>query len=310
MVSATRNVNTLTDASEALAEAVEQVARSVVAVLASRHGPASGVAWRPGVVVTAAHTIRRDEGIRVILPDGSRSDAVLAGVDASTDLAVLKLDSAGASVADVGDPGGVRAGHFVFAVARDASGQPAASFGIVAAAGGEWRTWRGGHIDRLIRLDGGLPPGFSGGPLADTRGQVIGVGTSALARGFGIVIPPSTVNRVADALLESGHIARGYLGIGTQPIALPGALSRKLGLQERGGLIVLSLAPQGPAEQAGMLVGDILLDLDGRPLRDVGDLQAALGGERIGGQVRVDLVRGGKRIESTITLGELPQRGC
>ena len=309
MVSATRT-SLLTDASEALAEAVDQVALCVAAVFASRHGPASGLLWRPGVIVTAAHAVRRDDGIRVILPDGTRSDAVLAGVDASTDLAVLKLEGAVGQVAALGDPASVRAGHFVFAVARDASGQAAASFGIVAAAGGEWRTWRGGHIDRMIRLDGGLHAGFSGGPVADTRGQVIGVGTSALARGFGIVIPSSTVNRVTDVLLESGRIARGYLGIGTQPIALPASLSRKLGPQDKSGLIVLSVAPQGPAEQGGVLVGDILLEIEGRPLRDVADLQAALGGETIGEKVRVGLVRGGERLESTITLGERPQRGC
>jgi S1-C subfamily serine protease len=310
MVSATRNTNPLTDASEVLAQAVDQVAACAVAVLANRHGPASGVLWRPNIVVTAAHPIRREDGISVILPDGVRSDAVLAGVDTSTDLAVLKLESAGGQAAELGAPASVRAGHFVFAVARDASGQPAASFGIVAASRGEWRTWRGGHIDQMIRLDGGLHPGFSGGPVANTQAQIIGVGTSALARGFGIVIPSSTVSRVTDALLESGRIARGYLGIGTRPIALPGSLREKLGLQERGGLIVLSLAPQGPAEQGGMLVGDILLDIQGRPLRDVGDLQAALASESIGEQIHVGVVRGGARVESSITLGERPQRGC
>ena len=310
MVSATRHTSPLTDASEALAQAVDQVAGVVVAVVASRHGPASGVLWRPGVVVSTAHTIRREDGIRVILPDGARSDAVLAGVDASTDLAVLKLEGAGGQVAEMGNPANVRAGHFVFAVARDVNGQPAASFGVVAATGGEWRTWRGGHVDHMIRLDGGLHPGFSGGPVADTRGGIIGIGTSALARGFGIVIPSSTVNRVTDALLQSGRIARGYLGIGTQAIALPGSMIRKLGLQERGGLVVLSLAPQGPAEQGGILVGDILLELEGLPLRDVGDLQSTLGGDRIGQQVRIGLVRGGERIESNITPAERPQRGC
>lgn len=309
MVSAS-NINPLTEASEAHAQNVDQVAPCVVAVLASRHGPASGVLWRPGVVVTTAHTIRRDEGIRVILPDGTRSDAALAGVDASTDLAVLKLESAEGQVAEAADPTSVRAGHFVFAVSRDANGQPAASFGIVGAVGGEWRTWRGGRMDRLIRLDGGLHPGFSGGPVADTRGRVIGVGTSGLARGFGIAIPSSTVNRVADVLLESGHIARGFLGIGTRPVALPASLTRKLGLQDRGGLIVLTLAPEGPAEQGGMLVGDILLDVGGRSLGDVGDLQDALGSESIGEQVRVGLVRGGERVESTITLGERPHGRC
>jgi len=308
---ASANTTVLTDSSEALAKAVEQVARHVVAIVASRHVAASGVLWRPGVVVAAAHTIRREDGLRVVLPDGGRLDAELAGLDVSTDVAVLKLGTAGADVADVGDAAAVRAGHFVFAVAREASGSTAASFGIVAATGGEWRTWRGGHIDRLIRLDGSIPSGFSGGAVADTQGRVMGVATAALARGFGIVIPASTVDRIADTLLESGHIARGYLGIGTQVIPLPGSLSHKLGLQERGrGLIVLSLAPQGPAEQSGMLVGDILLDLNGQALQEVGDLQAALESGKAGREVRVGLVRGGERIESTVTLGERPQQAC
>lgn len=310
MVSSSSNTHPLACVSEALATAVDRVGRNVVAVFANRHGPASGVVWRPGVVVTSAHTIRREDGIKVVLAGGTKADATLAGIDASTDLAVLKVDGAGPAVADIGGAAQVRTGHFVFAVARDASGEPAASFGIVGQAGGEWRTWRGGRIDRLIRLDGGLRAGFSGGAVADTQGQVIGIGTSALSRGFGIVVPSSTVDRVVDQLLESGRIARGYLGIGTQRVALPASLSSKLGLADQDGLIVLSLAPQGPAEAAGLLVGDILIDLEGQSLQDIGDLQAALGAEKIGEQVRVGVVRGGERVESTITLAERPRRGC
>ena len=304
------NIHVLSEASEALADAVEDVGRSVVAVHASRHGSASGVLWRPGVVVAAAHTIRRDDGIRITLPDGSRREATLAGVDASTDLAVLKFEGEWSHVADIGDAASVRTGHFVFAVARDAQAQSTASFGIVGVASGEWRTWRGGHIDRLIRLDGRLYSGFSGGPIADTQGQVIGIGTSALSREFGIAIPSSTVSRVTEQLLTSGRIAHGYLGIGMRPVALPEPLSRKLGLDHRDGLIVLSLAPQGPADQAGLLVGDILIELAGRPLHDVDDLHAALGGDRIGERIRVGLVRGGERIDSAITLGERPRSHC
>jgi len=310
MAVANVNIHALNQASQDLADAVEQVGRSVVAIHASRHGSASGVFWRPGVIVTTAHTIRRDEGIRITLPDGTQREAALAGVDASTDLAALKLEEEWTHAADVGDAASVRTGHFVFAVARDGEARPSASFGIVGATGGEWRTWRGGHIDRLIRLDGGLYAGFSGGPVADTQGQVIGIGTSALARGFGIAIPASTVSRVTEQLLTSGRIAHGYLGIGMQPVALPEALSRKLGLDSRGGLIVLSLAPQGPADQAGVLVGDILIELAGRPLQDVDDLHAALGSDRIGERIRVGLVRGGERVESAITLGERPRSRC
>src|SRR5215813_3774714 len=206
------NIHFFNQASEALADAVEHVGRSVVAIHASRHGAASGVLWRSGVVVTVAHTIRRDEGIQVTLPDGSRRQAALAGADGSTDLAVLKIEAEWPDVADIGDAGSVRAGHFVFAVARDLQGQSSASFGVVGATGGEWRTWRGGHIDRLIRLDGSLYPGFAGGPIADTHGQVVGIATHGLARGFGIAIPASTVSRVTEQLLTSGRVAHGYLG--------------------------------------------------------------------------------------------------
>jgi len=304
------NAPVLSQAADALAEAVEHVSKSVVSVHASRHGFSSGVLWRQGVVVTTAHTLRRDQGIRMILPDGARKDATLVGADPSTDLAALKIEGEWADVADIGDSANVRTGHFVFAVARDAHGESSASFGIVGAVAGEWRTWRGGRLDRFIRLDGRLYPGFSGGPIADTQGQIIGIGTPALARDFGIAIPSSTISRVVEQLLTSGRVARGYLGIGMQPVTLPEALIRKLGLDKREGLIVLSLAPQGPAEQAGLLVGDILIELAGRPLHDVDDLHAALGGDRIGERLRVGLVRGGERIESAITLGERPRSRC
>jgi len=304
------NIHVLNQVSEALADAVEHVGRSVVAVHAGRHGSASGVLWRSGVVVTVAHAIRRDDGIQVSMPDGSRRDAALAGVDGSTDLAALKLDGEGQHVADIGDATSVRTGQFVFAVARDAQGASSASFGIVGATQGEWRTWRGGRIDRLIRLDGSLYPGFSGGPIADMQGQVIGIGTQALARSFAIAIPASTVSRVAEQLLASGRIAHGYLGIGAQSVMLPEPLTRKLGLENRTGLIVLSLAPQGPAEQAGLLPGDILVELAGRPLRDVEDLHGVLGGDRIGERVRVGVVRAGERIDSAIILGERPRLRC
>src|SRR5689334_1377069 len=282
MTESTSKIQTLAQVSDALADAVAHVGQSVVAVRAGRHAPASAVLWRSGVIVTAAHSIRHPEGIRIVLPDGATREAALAGTDPSTDLAVLSYDGAGVQVPDIGDAASVRAGHFVVSVARDADGQSAASFGIVASIGGAWRTWRGGHIDQLIRLDGRLYAGFSGGPIADASGRVIGVGTSALSRDLSLVIPASTVSRTADQLLASGRIAHGYLGLGMQPVSLPEPLRRKLGLDQNEGLIVLSLAPSGPAEQAGLLVGDVLLDLDGQPLHDLADVHAALGGDRIG----------------------------
>jgi serine protease Do len=301
----------LNTASEALADAVERVAPSVVAVLGSRHDTTSGILWRPGVIVTVAHGLRGQDDVRIALPDGQRLEATLAGLDPGTDVAVLRADPPGIVVPELRVASGVRAGNFVFAVARAPNGRIGTSFGIVAAADGEWRTWRGGQIDRLLRLDGGLPPGFSGGPLADVQGGVIGIGTSALSRSAGILIPSATVNRVADALLAGGSVPRSYLGIGTQAVELPSSMRDKLGLQEeRGGLIVLSLTPQGPADQAGLLVGDIILELNGRATHDVRDLQAALAAASIGSEVRASLLRGGTRAESTIVLAERPRRGC
>jgi serine protease Do len=310
MTAANPNRHFLRQSSDALADAVEHIGRSVVAVHAGRHGTASGVLWRDGVVVTTAHTIRREEGIRITLPDGSRRDAALAGVDPSTDLAALKLDGAWPEIADIGDAATVRTGHFVFAVARDAHAQASASFGIVGAIDTEWRTWRGGHIDRLIRLDGRLSAGYSGGPIADSNAQLIGIATLALSREFGIAIPSSTVSRVIEQLLTSGRIAHSYIGVGMQRVALPKGLSSKLGLDNRDGLIVLSLAPQGPAEKAGLLVGDILIELGGTPLHDVDDLHSALSGDRIGERIPVGLVRGGERVDSAVTLGERPRSRC
>ena len=300
----------LAGASQALAGSVEKVAASVVAVHAARHGAASGVAWRNGVVVTTAHSVRREDGIKVTLPDGSRAAAVLAGTDASTDLAVLEVDGLALPVAATGNADEVRTGHFVFAVARDAQAEVSASFGIVGATGGAWRTWRGGRIDRLIRLDGGLYPGFSGGPIADTEGRVIGIGTSALMRGFGVAIPAATVDRVTDQLLANGRVASGYLGVGTQSIAITEALAGKLGLASRQGLIVLSVAGGGPADAAGVLVSDILIAVAGNPVADISDLQAQLGSHQAGDSVPLTLIRGGERIESLVTLGERPQRRC
>jgi S1-C subfamily serine protease len=310
MTDSTSNLQAFTRFSDALADVVDLVARSVVAVRASRHIIAAGVLWRAGMIVTVAHAIRHAEGIRIVLPDGSSRESTLAGADVGTDVAVLSYAGDGVEGADVGDAQSVRAGHLVVSLARNLQGEPAASFGILGSVGSEWRTWRGGHIDRMLRLDGRLHAGFSGGPIADTRGQVIGIGTSALSRETSLVIPASTVSRIAEQLLVSGRVAHGYLGLGMQPVSLPEPLRRKLGLDQQDGLIVLSLAPSGPAEQAGLLVGDILLDLGGQAVHDVGDVHAVLRGDRIGERVSVGLVRAGERIESEVTLMERPLRHC
>ncbi|SIT44135.1 PDZ/DHR/GLGF domain protein [Paraburkholderia piptadeniae] len=300
--------NPLMDFSDTLADIVGRVGRSVVAVHGRHRMPSSGVIWRHGVVVTAAHTIRREDGIEVTLSDGRTVGAVLAGLDSGTDLGVLKLDGVELDPIDSGDARSLKPGHLALAVARADELGVSADFGVIGSTGGPWRTWRGGQLDAFVRLDGGLRAGFSGAALADMRGQVMGICTSALMRGAGMVIPGMTVERVTDELLAKGRVSRGYLGVGTQQVNLLDAWVDKMSLPFSSGLLINSLAPGGPAEQAGVLIGDVLIELDGKPCRDMGDVHAALGSASIGQPLQIALIRGGERHACSVTVGERPQR--
>jgi S1-C subfamily serine protease len=290
-----------------LAGAVECASRSVVAVHARPRIPSSGVHWRPGVIVTADHTIKRDEEISIGLPDGRMVPATSAGRDASTDLAVLKLQEAAFPAAEIGDAASLRVGHMVLAVARPGERGVSASWGVISALGGPWRTWHGGQIDRFIRPDLSLYPGFSGGPLVDAQGRVMGINTSG-PRSMVLTIPPSTVNRVVGQLLEKGHIARGYLGLGMQSVRLPESLGGTLNPPRAGGVIIVAVEPDSPAERAGLLIGDVLVALDGVPVSDTADVQALLGPERVGTAVGTSIIRAGMLAERAIMVGERPQR--
>ena len=291
-----------------LAGAVERAGRATVAVNARQRVPSSGVQWRQGIVVTADHTVERDEDITITLSDGRTAPATLAGRDPGTDLAVLKVQGVEWPVAEIGDAAALKVGHVVLAVARPGERGLSASVGVISYLGEAWRTWRGGQIDRFVRPDLTLYPGFSGGPLADAQGRVIGLNTSGLSRGGALAIPASTVNRVTDQLVATGRIARGYLGIGMQPVTVPDALKSKLGLPTSGGLVVVSVQPGGPAEKAGALIGDILVALDGKPMADTDDVQAMLDPERVGKSIAATVIRGGEVATLTVTVGERPQR--
>jgi S1-C subfamily serine protease len=291
-----------------LAGAVERAGRAVVAVHARPRTPSSAVHWRQGVLVTAEHTIKRDEEISVSLADGRMVPAVLVGRDPSTDLAVLKLPAAEFPTAEIGDAATLRVGHMVLAVARPSERGVSASWGVISALGGPWHTWHGGRIEQFIRLDLTLYPGFSGGPLVDARGCVMGINTSG-PRHIVLTIPPSTVNRVVDQLLEKGRIARGYLGLGMQPVRLPESLQRGLNPPRTGGVIIVAVETDSPAEKAGLLIGDVLVALDGMSVGDSADLQALLGPDRVGTAVGASIIRAGQLMERTIIVGERPPHG-
>jgi len=300
--------NMLNALSHDLAHVVEQVSPSVVAVNARRHLSSSGVYWRDGIIVTAAHTIRRTDEISVILANSQSVVTTLAGVDPSTDLAVLKIDNPELSPPLFGDAAQLKVGHVVLAVGRGAQRGLNATLGIVGVLSGSWRTWRGGLIDQFIGLDLVLHPGAAGGPLTDSHGRVLGINTLGLSRSMALTIPVSTVNRVVTHLLEKGHMGLGYLGLGMRPIPLPENLKSTLNLSADSGLIVVSVEPDGPGSKAGVLFGDVIVALEGTAVSNIRDLQAFLEPESVGKTIPVSIIRGGKPIEINVTIGERRRR--
>lgn len=289
--------------SDRLAAIVERTAPSVFAVR-GRAGRAIAAAtvWRDGTLaVTAAHALRHSPAAVTLVGDGGGSvDASVVGTDSSTDLALLRLPQPATAIA-AGDAAVVRAGQIVVAVGRAGDGDPVASWGLVNRASGPWQTWLGGQIDRLIRLDGGLYEGLSGAPLVDANGRAVGVGTSALSRGYGIAVPASTIDRVVDALLAQGHVARGFLGIAAQPAELPDGGR---------GLLVTALRPQGAAMRAGLMVGDLIVRVGGATVPTLQALRGALAGQP-GRSVDVELLRGGTARTLPVVVDEWPRhRHC
>lgn len=294
--------------SDDLAMAAMQSGESVVTVFGRRRIPSSGIHWRAGIVVTADHTIQREQEISVLLPGKKRVEAKLAGRDPGTDLAVLKLDGGNARVPAFDDPTRLKLGNFVLALGRTRAGDLVASSGIIGGIGGEWRTWRGGRMDQNIRLALELYPGFSGGPLVSVEGKVLGVNTSGLGRGRPTTIPVATVNRTVDELLEKGYIARPYLGIAMQPVRIPQSLAGKLKSSPSGGLMVLHVETSGPADKAGIVLGDVIVELEGNPALDIENIRELLASAKIGDTFRTTVLRAGAPVELSVKLAERPAR--
>jgi S1-C subfamily serine protease len=295
---------TLQALSRDLADAVEGASSSVVAINARRHLSSSGVCWADGVVVTAGHTIRRTEDISVILPRGQTVPATLVGADPATDLAVLKIDTADLSPPPLGDTLQLKVGNIVLALGRGAQKGVNATLGIIGVLSGPWHTWRGALIDQYIGLDLVLHPAAAGGPLIDSRGRVLGINTVGLSRSVGLTVPVSTVNRVVAQLREKGQIVRGYLGLGMHPIPLPQDLKSALNLSADSGLIVVSVAAEGPGSKAGILFGDVIIALQGKPVSSLRDLQNFLQPEFVGKEISVSIIRGGKSVDVKMHIGE------
>ena len=284
------NTDLLTTFSNQLADAVSSASPSVVQVQGRRR-PASGLVYADNVVLTTVRALGRDDGLHVRRDDGATLDAELAGWDPTTGLAVLRV--AGLAIKPIAPAATTpRVGHLALAVARSWSNVVTASAGIVSVIGGPLPTGRRRSIDQVIRTTAPMHDGFAGGAFLDTAGGLIGIATAAEIRGLGVVIPASIAWKTAATVLEHGSLKRGYLGIAGQPVALPEG-QRGSDAREHA-LLVVGVTSGSPASAAGVLVGDVLLEFDGHAIESPEELLDLLLGDRVGRQVAVKTLRGGK----------------
>lgn len=293
--------NVLQSVSDELAGVVAAASPGVVRVDARHRHPATGIVLSAdGLIITAHHVIQQEE-IKVGLADGSQVKATLVGRDPSTDLALLKAEAAGLTALGHAAADDLGVGHLVLALGRPGK-TVQATLGIISALGDAWRTSAGGNVDRYIQTDVVMYPGFSGGPLVNAAGNVVGLNTSALNQGVSLAIPASTLKRVADTLLAHGKVRRGYLGISTQRVHLPENFREQLG--RKSGLLIIAVDADTPAAASGLVLGDTVVALDGQAIRTHDDLLALLAGDRVGQKVPMEIIRGGELRTINVTIGE------
>jgi S1-C subfamily serine protease len=299
--------NSLTNFSDALAEAVEKTAYAIVLVDGRRRFPASGILYAENLVLTADHVLERDKDIRVILADGKEIIAEVAGRDPSSDLALLKLSE---SVESAAEPfqGEMRVGELVLALGRHSTKGIEASLGVVSFINGPIRTHRGGMIERFIRTDATPLPGFSGGALINARGQIVGINTSGLSHGTLLTLPTAVAWQTAQTLAEHGSIKRGYLGIRSQTVDIPETAFETLGREQTSGLLVVHIDENSPVAESDLVVGDIIVGIAGVPVTDHDELAGILTGEIVGGSATVEILRVGELLTVDVTVGERVMR--
>ena len=297
--------NVLTELSNALADAVETVAASMVIVRARRRIPATGLIWSAdGLIVTANHVVERDEEIAVILPDGTEVAAELVGRDPASDVAALRIETDAALTPAPKAGVEARAGQIVLALGRPHGETPQVALGAVSVAGSTLRTRGGTRIEGAVRPDLTMYPGFSGGPLVSAAGEVVGLNTSALSRGLPVTIPHQELDRIVGVLRDKGRIARGYLGVALQPVRVPACLQGKLSTEQESGLLIVGVESDSPAETGGLMLGDTVVNFGGQEVSDPRQVHEQLGPDSVGVELAVRLLRAGEVVDATVTPGE------
>src|ERR1700674_1677467 len=290
---------TLPDLSREIAELVKRLDSSIVRVDARQGRPATGIIWADNLVLTADHVLEHEDTIQVT---GAQTTvkAAVAGRDPGTDLALLRTEGLKGVPAPRGRSTDIRPGHLVIALGQ--AGDLQVTFGIVSGLSGSFRSWRGGQVEHLIQSTAELLPGFSGGPLVDAEGRVIGITSWNFGRGISRAVPVETAERVAESLKTHGRIRRAYLGLGAQPVRLSQALASLTG--QESGLLIVTVETAGPAQKAGLLQGDTIVTIDGDPVRQLDELFGKLGALEVGSALRLEVVRAGERKDIALTVGE------
>jgi serine protease DegQ len=292
-------MGSLKDLSKELEALVEKASKSVVRVDARRGRAGTGIVWDRGLVLTANHVVEREEDIEVVVDEQS-TKATLVGRDPGTDLALLKVEGLSAPAMPRADVSDLKPGQIVLAIGRP--GSLKATFGTISAVSSSWRGWRGSEIEHLVQTNAPLYPGFSGGPLVDVDGRVVGMNSWVFGRGDGRAIAMDVAERVVQSLLSDGRIKRPYLGIGTQEVPLPETVKARV--KQDSGLLVVAVEPQSPADQAGLMQGDTLLALDGTTTSSLEELYGGLRKIKVGSTQTMKVVRAGELKEFKVTVGE------
>jgi S1-C subfamily serine protease len=300
-------MGTWNDLSNELSQAIQAVGKSIVTVQAGGGRTASGIVLDEKTVVTSARAVSDEGAIRLWISPDEPFDASLVGRDSGTDIAVLKTDAKLAPSGAFAETPQLAVGQLVLAIGRTWRGNLVASSGILSGVMGEWHTFRGQKIDAFIRPDLTLYSGFSGGALIGADQKIIGMSTTALRRESQLAIPHSTIQRTSAILIEKGHIPKPYLGLGLQPVRVSESLRKNLNLSQHVGALVVHVESGSPAESGGVLLGDILLQVEGHNFGEEGAASVVF--RLVPDQkARILGIRGGKQFSSTVSVTERPGR--
>jgi S1-C subfamily serine protease len=289
-------------------EVSKQVGRGGPAAL-RRAGNGSGFVLTPdGFILTNSHVVHAADAIHVTLSDGHRQTADLVGDDPDSDLAVVRVHTAGLPHVALADSQAIRVGQVAIAVGSPLGFQCSVTAGVVSALGRSLRASSGRLMDNIIQTDASLNPGNSGGPLVNSRGEVIGVNTAMIlpAQGICFAIASNTARQVATQLIAYGRFRRSYIGVAGQNVPLPRQLVRELDLVQSSAVLVMSVEPGGPAQRAGVGDGDLIVSFAERAITSIDDLHAQLTHARVENEWPLGIVRGGQQMELMIRPQETP----